>query len=141
MGGLVWYDVERVSTGEGDYRKWLGPTWKPEWEGSGTIVSNHVGWMDIIFLSYLFVPSYVSKASVRNYPGIGKVAIATDCVFLERAGTREEEIVVGKMIEDRQVENEKKGRAPIVIFPEGATTNNSQIIKFKRGPFSGLSSV
>lgn len=50
MGGLVWYDLERISTGEGDYSKWLGPTWKPEWEGSGTIVSNHVCWIDIIFL-------------------------------------------------------------------------------------------
>jgi hypothetical protein len=28
-----------------------------------------------------------------------------------------------------------------LIFPEGATTNNNSVIQFKRGPFSGLSSV
>ena len=141
MGGLVWYNIERVSTGEGDYRKWLGPDWKPEWEGSGTIVSNHVCWFDIILMQHLYVYSFVCKASVRNYFGIGKCAIATDCLFLGAAGTREEKIAVGKSIESRQAENEKYGRSPLVIFPEGATTNNESVIKFKRGPFSGLSSV
>jgi len=28
-----------------------------------------------------------------------------------------------------------------LIFPEGATTNNESVIKFKRGPFSGFHSV
>ena len=27
--GLAWVNVEYVSTGEGDYKKWLGPDWKP----------------------------------------------------------------------------------------------------------------
>lgn len=63
------------------------------------------------------------------------IATAIDCVFLDRAGTKEEKIAVAKHIEERQKENEEKGRAPIIIFPEGATTNNKSIIKFKRGPF------
>ena len=103
MGGLVWYKVEQVSTDEGDYKKWLGPDWKPEWEGCGTMVSNHVCWMDIVMLLGYYSPSFVSKVSVKDYPGVGKIAIAIDCVFLERAGTKEEKIAVGKMIEDRQV--------------------------------------
>ena len=41
FGGLVWIDIEHVSTGEGDYKKWLGPDWKPEWQGAGAIVANH----------------------------------------------------------------------------------------------------
>lgn len=45
------------------------------------------------------------------------------------------------MIEQRQKENQETGRTPIVIFPEGATTNNKSVIKFKRGPFSGLNAV
>jgi hypothetical protein len=28
-----------------------------------------------------------------------------------------------------------------MIFPEGATTNNQQVIQFKRGAFNGLHSV
>ena len=48
VGGLCWVKVEYVSTGEGDYSKWLGKDWKPKWKRAGTIVSNHVCWMDIV---------------------------------------------------------------------------------------------
>lgn len=104
-------------------------------------MSNHVCWMDIVVLLAYFSPSFVSKKSVKKYPGIGPIAQAIDCVFLERAGTKEEKIAVGQAIEKRQKENEDGSRAPILIFPEGATTNNKSVIQFKRGPFSGLSSV
>ena len=124
MGSLLWVKVEYVSTGEGDYRKWLGPDWKPKWKGVGTIVSNHVCWMDIVMSRGLLQPSFVSKKSVASYPGVGTIAKAIDCVFLDRAGTKEEKIAIGKQIEDRQLENETHGRAPLLIYPEGATTNN-----------------
>ena len=29
----------------------------------------------------------------------------------------------------------------MLVFPEGATTNGDYLIKFKKGPFSGLNSV
>lgn len=28
-----------------DYKKWLGPDWKPSYENAGTIISNHGSWM------------------------------------------------------------------------------------------------
>lgn len=71
IGGLVWVDYEYVSTGEGDYSKWLGPDWKPTWTNAGTIISNHVCWMDIVVCLHKFWPSFVSKESVKSYPGIG----------------------------------------------------------------------
>lgn len=101
LGSLYWVNLEFVSTGEGDYSKWLGKDWKPEWKGVGTVVSNHVCWMDIVMALGILQPSFVSKKSVASYPGIGTIARAIDCVFLERAGTKEEKIAVGKMIEDR----------------------------------------
>jgi len=67
--------------------------------------------------------------------------MAIDSVFVDRAGTKEEKAAVAKQIEERQRENEETGRPPILIFPEGSTTNNKSLIKFKRGPFSGFSSV
>lgn len=141
LAGLVWLKVEYVSSGEGDYSKWLGPEWKPQWEGAGTLICNHVSWMDIASCLAIHFPSFVAKSSVKSYPFIGKIAIAIDCFFTERAGTKEEKIKVLKAIEQRQAKNEEKGGRPILIFPEGATTNNEQIIGFKRGPFSGLNSV
>ena len=89
----------------------------------------------------LYHTSFVSKSSVKKYPGIGKIATAIDCVFLDRAGSKEEKIKAAEQIIERQKDNEKNHRTPIVIFPEGATTNNESVIKFKRGPFGGLCSV
>jgi 1-acyl-sn-glycerol-3-phosphate acyltransferase len=133
--------MEYVSTGEGDYSKWLGPDWKPQWEGSGTLIANHVCWLDIAIFIATFFPSFVSKASVKSYPLIGKIGVAIDCFFIERASSKEERAKALKAIEDRQEENEKTGRRPILIFPEGATTNNESVLPFKKGPFSGLNSV
>uniref|UniRef100_A0A7S3CKT5 Phospholipid/glycerol acyltransferase domain-containing protein n=1 Tax=Strombidium rassoulzadegani TaxID=1082188 RepID=A0A7S3CKT5_9SPIT len=141
MFGVYKVEIDYVSTGEGDYRKWLGPDWKPQWEKTGTLVLNHVSFMDILFSLVYFFPSFVSKDSVKNYPMVGNIAIAIDSLFLNRAGTKEEKIAMGNMIQERQLLNEKTERAPILIFPEGATTNNNSIINFKRGPFAGFHSV
>ena len=77
-----------MSTGEGDYSKWLGPDWKPSWSGAGTIVSNHVCWMDICIALHMFWPAFLSKKSVKSYPGIGRVAQAVDSVFTDRASSK-----------------------------------------------------
>lgn len=97
--------------------------------------------MDIALCLATFFPSFVAKKSVRKLYCIGDIASAIGSFFVERGGSKEEKIAVCKAIEDRQHLIETKGGAPIMIFPEGATTNNDQIISFKRGPFSGLSSV
>lgn len=89
-----------------------------------------------------FFPAFVSKRSVENLPGIKTIMAAIDGLFVDRAGTKEEKIAVAQAIEDRQRENERNSiRRPLLVFPEGATTNNKSVIQFKRGPFSGLNSV
>ena len=62
IGGIVWINTEYMY--EADYRKWLGPEWKPQWTGASTIVPNHVCWVDIIFLLGQFMPSFVSKRAI-----------------------------------------------------------------------------
>jgi len=57
--------------------------------------------MDIVWCLHNFWPSFVSKESVRSYPGIGQVAVAIDCLFLERASSKEEKAAVLKKIEMR----------------------------------------
>ena len=41
-GGMYNYKYEKVKV---DYSKYLGPDWKPEYEGTSTIVCNHSSWM------------------------------------------------------------------------------------------------
>lgn len=62
IGGVVWIKTEYMY--DTDYRQWLGPDWKPQWTGAATIVPNHVGWADIIFLMGHFLPAFVAKRSI-----------------------------------------------------------------------------
>lgn len=120
----------------------MGPDWKPRWEGAGTIISNHInGYHDVLASMVLFYPAFVSRKSIMKWPGIGPIAAANDSIFLDRVGTKEEKIAAIKAIEARQKENEEKGRPPLHVFPEGATTNGEYLLKFKKGPFSGFNSV
>ena len=80
---------------DADYRKWLGPDWKPEWEGCGTVISNHInGFMDVLSIKVMFYPAFVAKKSVKSYPWIGHIATAMDCIFLDRAGTADQKKAV-----------------------------------------------
>ena len=126
FAGVVWIEYEKMEGA--DYRKWLGPDWKPQWEGAGTLIFNHHSWMDILAALSTFYPSFVSKKSVKKYPFIGTIATAIDSVFLDRAGTKEEKKAAAIQIEERQKQNEVTKRPPILIFPEGATTNNEYLI-------------
>lgn len=66
------------------YKKYLGPDWTADYEKCGSIVSNHSSWMDILIHMTRQPPSHVSKASVRKIPGVGKIAEAVGCLFLDR---------------------------------------------------------
>ena len=87
IAGLVWVDVEYVK--DVDYKKWLGPDWKPSFSNPSTIVSNHICWMDILIAQSIFFPSFVAKSSVRKYPFVGNIAAAIDCLFVDSASTKE----------------------------------------------------
>lgn len=123
------------------YKKYLGPDWRPTFEGAGIQVSNHISWLDIMVLLHKQMPSFVSKVEVLSYPGVGKIAQAIQCMFLVRGDSAEKRKAAADAIVERQVKSEK-GELPILhIFPEGCTTNGTNVIKFKRGAFASLRKV
>lgn len=92
---------------------------------SGLIVCNHLSYIDIAALGSACPCSFVSKAEVRAWPFIGWAAAMAGTVFVRRAHRRE---VTG------QVEDIKRAIArgvPIVLFPEGTSTDGSQVLPFR----------
>ena len=57
--------------------------------------------MDIVTILAFYFPSFVAKKDVKKFPGIGSIATAIDCLFVDRAGTKEEKILIGEQIEER----------------------------------------
>jgi len=72
--GVIWISMQNRP--DKCYKKYLGPDWTPKFDGAGIQIANHSSWLDIMVLLNRQVPSFVSKDSVRNYPGVGKIASA-----------------------------------------------------------------
>ena len=87
MGGVVY--ITYTKRDDIDYKKWLGPDWKPTFDGVGLQVSNHQTWLDITTLLCTDTTSYIADSGVKNIPGIGLIAEAIQSVYTVRGGTSE----------------------------------------------------
>ena len=70
-----------------DYSKWLGPEWKPTYEGATMLVSNHTGFVEI-FLTFLCIrpmPGFIAKNYMKTVPSVGPIATAVGTLFMERS--------------------------------------------------------
>lgn len=99
------------------------------------IISNHTSYFDIwLYLLIKESPGFLSKKSVKDLPVVGFFAKMHQTIFMERGDSNQREKSMD-MIRER-VELANKGKInPILIFPEGTTTNGRGMMKFKRGAF------
>ncbi len=86
-------------------------------------VSNHVSWTDIPLLGMLTPLSFLSKAEVRTWPVAGWLAAKAGSLFIRR-GAGDSQLVRKQM--SRHLEHQH----PLVIFPEGTTTDGRSLRTF-----------
>ena len=87
--------------------------------------------------------SYLGKAEARKIPFVGFLCDPLMQLLISRdvrAEKSERDLIVSQ-IEQRQIAAEQGELPPVVIFPEGATTNGTSVITFKRGAFNSLRAV
>lgn len=78
-----------------DYKKYLGPEWKPSDRIPSTYVGNHCFWVDILMMWQIKnYPIFTAKSAVRKFPMIGYIAAypGYSTVFVNRAGSKEERL-------------------------------------------------
>lgn len=99
------------------------------------IISNHTSYFDIwLYLLIKESPGFLSKFSVKSVPIIGFYAKMHQTIFFNRSDPEQKKKSL-KLIKER-VELAKEGKInPILIFPEGTTTNGRGMMKFKKGAF------
>ncbi|MQG91846.1 lysophospholipid acyltransferase family protein [Pseudomonas sp. MN1F] len=86
-------------------------------------VSNHVSWTDIPLLGMLLPLSFLSKAEVRHWPVAGWLAEKAGTLFIRRGGGDGQRL--------REQISDQLGQArPLLIFPEGTTTDGRQLRTF-----------
>lgn len=87
-------------------------------------VSNHVSWTDIPLIGMIAPLSFLSKAEVRAWPIAGWLAVMAGTLFIRR-GANDSQRLRRKMTLQLSVD-----ASPLVIFPEGTTTNGRSLRTF-----------
>jgi 1-acyl-sn-glycerol-3-phosphate acyltransferase len=94
----------------------------------GLIVSNHLSYMDVLVYASLLPCLFVSKREVQDWPVMGRLASMAGTIYVERQRCADNRSAVGLM------EQALDARVPVVLFPEGSSTDGSTLLPF-RSPF------
>jgi 1-acyl-sn-glycerol-3-phosphate acyltransferase len=97
----------------------------PPGDAPTLVLANHVSWLDIPVVGSLRPLSFVAKAEVNGWPGIGFLARLQRSVFVDRArkvATAEVNAAVAHRLARGEV---------IVLFPEGTTGDGNRLLPFR----------
>jgi len=125
---------------DADYSEYLGPDYKEKYDReilkTSTIISNHVTQHDSMMITQFMNNSFACDISFKKMPLMGPLACMVDAIFVPRGGTEEARQQIIDTIYERQDQVEKTAKfSPLIVFPEGGTTNGRYLLKFKKGAF------
>ena len=95
----------------------------------GLVVSNHLSYLDIVILSAMMPCFFVSKAEVGGWPYFGKAARVGGTLFIDRR-SRSSTLEVARQIAERL-----RLAIPVLLFPEGTSSDGSQVLRFHSSLF------
>lgn len=92
--------------------------------GPVLLVANHISWLDILTLHAARHCRFVSKADLRDWPLIGRLAAGAGTLFIERESRRDAMRVVHHMADSL------RAGEVLAVFPEGTTSNGIALLPF-----------
>lgn len=97
--------------------------------GNYLYVSNHQSYLDPVIIKLWILFQAVAKAEIERWPMIGFGVKQTGTIFVKRESkTSRTETLAGIRVSLRQ-------SIPVLIFPEGTTTDANQTLPFRMGSF------
>jgi 1-acyl-sn-glycerol-3-phosphate acyltransferase len=95
--------------------------------GRGSVISNHLSYLDIPVFAALHPCVFVSKAEVLEWPLMGWMTKMAGTVYVQRGHG-------GSAVKARKgMQQAADAGLPVVFFPEGTTTNGSELLRFHSG--------
>jgi len=92
---------------------------------SGLLVSNHLGYLDILLICSVVPAVFVSRADVRGWPLFGWLAKLGGTIFIRR----ERRLDVGAV--NREIETALAAGLLVVVFPEGMSSHGETVLPFR----------
>ena len=90
----------------------------------GLLVSNHLGYLDIVILSAATPCFFVSKREIAGWPFFGWAARSAGTIFLDRTSHASAASVARQIAERLQLP------VPVLLFPEGTSTDGHHVLRF-----------
>lgn len=94
------------------------------------IVSNHISVFEIATFPSVFKGSFVAKKEMENWPLVGWVAKKFGVIFVDRRPSHAHDALA---VVQKAVQSVKY---PMIVFPEGTTTNGAYVKPFKSTLFN-----
>lgn len=93
----------------------------------GAVISNHLGYLDIVVFASLRPCVFCSKAEIEQWPVVGWMTRSVGTVFVERGRG-------GSALRARSgMQSAAVDGLPVVFFPEGTTSNEQGLLPFHSG--------
>jgi len=92
----------------------------------GLVVSNHLSYIDILVLAAAMPCFFVAKMEIGGWPFFGKAARSNGTIFVDRGSLSSAMSVAEQMTERLKLPIQ----VPVLLFPEGTSTDGSQVIRF-----------
>jgi 1-acyl-sn-glycerol-3-phosphate acyltransferase len=92
--------------------------------GATLIVANHLSYLDIAICSAAVPSAFVAKHEIAEWPGFGRLARLGGTIFVDRVSR-----ISAWDVADRMGQRLAE-RVPVLLFPEGTSTDGSEVIRF-----------
>jgi 1-acyl-sn-glycerol-3-phosphate acyltransferase len=99
----------------------------------GLIVSNHLGYIDILVHATIFPIRFSPKADIRKWPFLGYYLSISRPIWVDR-GSRQKSQEVAREFEETMAHG-----IPLMVYPEGTSTDGLHgLLPFKSTPFESV---
>ena len=92
----------------------------------GLVVCNHLSYLDILILSAAMPCFFVAKVEIGGWPFFGKAARTGGTIFVDRSSLTSAMSVAEQISERLKLPIP----VPVLLFPEGTSTDGSQLLRF-----------
>lgn len=93
------------------------------------IVCNHLGYLDVLVMASKLKACFVTSLEMRQTPFLGQLCEMGGCLYVDRRSRENLSKEIG-MLTDAM-----KAGLNVCVFPEGTSTNGSEVLRFKRPLF------
>jgi 1-acyl-sn-glycerol-3-phosphate acyltransferase len=89
------------------------------------LVTNHLGYVDILVLASRLPARFVAKAEVRRWPLLGLICKGFGTIFIDRSDRRDIPRVLA------EIEAAIERGEGVIVFPEGTSTSGEEVHPFR----------